>query len=680
MAGSENPYLRFGTGSDPLALATLVLALISLAIALSPRLTERLLAMLPERRLLALLALLASLLSFGYVEYYLRGGPRIIDAAYYYLEGRALARGYFDFPLPAADISFSGRFLLAPEHGETLGVLFPPGYPAALALAFRLGVPMALGPALAACLVLLTYRLARALGGNERVALTAAGLSLVSAALRYHTADTMSHGFSAVLVALALLLSMNGRPLAVAASGLASGWLVATRPVTGVIVVLSVSAYLLWRQRSWLSLARYLLVLLPGLALLAAYQHALTGDWLGSTQLAYYARADGPPGCFRYGFGAGIGCLFEHGDYVRARLPHGYGLGEAVATTLRRLLVHSVDVANAAPLALAVPVGAWLAWREPGARLVAAVTVAVILGYAPFYFEGSFPGGGARFFADVLPLEHALLAFALASRAPVRFAWPVTLLGFALHASRQHTLLREREGGRPMFEQSELARRGIDRGVLFVDTDHAFALAHQPGQLSPKDGLVVARTRGAALDALLLERLRSESAVRYRFEPTTPHARPTVADYRPVAPSLRRLEAEALWPVLAARQGAAYPTYASGTCASAGRLLRLESSTAASEITVRFPRWPDGPARIRLGWFGSKPHVRLAWAERTTQSISEADWQDLGNGCWRSALLEVPGARTDGSVELTLSTQASGTALWDYVEWESIEADKGVDN
>jgi len=32
----------------------------------------------------------------------------------------------------------------------------------------------------------------------------------------------------------------------------------------------------------------------------------------------------------------------------------------------------------------------------------------VMLAYVPFYFDGSYPGGGARLFADVLPLEHVL--------------------------------------------------------------------------------------------------------------------------------------------------------------------------------------------------------------------------------------------------------------------------------
>src|SRR5262245_27348012 len=49
---------------------------------------------LPVIFFLGLAALAAALLSAAYIQVYLRGGPRIIDATSYWLEARALAAGH----------------------------------------------------------------------------------------------------------------------------------------------------------------------------------------------------------------------------------------------------------------------------------------------------------------------------------------------------------------------------------------------------------------------------------------------------------------------------------------------------------------------------------------------------------------------------------------------------------
>ena len=162
----------------------------------------------------ALLALLAAALSAGYVVVYLRGGPRIIDATSYYLEARALGEGLLSFPLPAPEPSVLGRFLVRHEQAGAAraAVIFPPGYPAVLALGFLARAPLAVGPVIAAAIAAVTFdlggRVARGLRlpAAPSVAQIAILLSVVCAALRYHTADTMSHGLAALCLAGALAL------------------------------------------------------------------------------------------------------------------------------------------------------------------------------------------------------------------------------------------------------------------------------------------------------------------------------------------------------------------------------------------------------------------------------------------------------------------------------------------
>jgi hypothetical protein len=453
----------------------------------------------------------------------------------------------------------------------------------------------------------------------------------------------MSHGLAALLVTSSVLATLRSSRRSALGAGLALGWLVATRPVTGVLVTICLLGFMVASQRAPARAGALLVGLLPGVGLLLAHQAAVSGEWLRSTQLAYYSLADGPKGCFRYGFGTNIGCLFEHGEYVRARLPHGYGPLQALATSFRRLLVHSLDIANFAPLALGVPLAAWQGRHERSTRLLVVIVLAVMLGYAPFYFEGSFPGGGARFFADLLPLEHVLLARALCALGGARFAWPLALAGFALHTSVQHRLLRDREGGRPMFEASALYERGITRGLVFVSTDHGFALGHEPGQLSASEGVIVARERHDTLDELLWERLGRPPSYRYAYDPGRPNARPEVSRWSP-APKLanvslgapRRIEAESLWPPTAVEGGWLEPVYVGEVCASRGRGLKVHSESGKMAFRLALPQTTQ-PTYLRLGIVDFPAELELIWTDQATgQSSAHVHWNERPQGCWQS--------------------------------------------
>ncbi|HEY6081612.1 MAG TPA: hypothetical protein VIW29_22510 [Polyangiaceae bacterium] len=538
---------------------------------------------------LAALCLLAGALSYAYVVHYLRGGPRIIDATSYWLEARSFAAGSFSFTVPEPSAAFRGRFLLADADGHRLGVLFPPGYPLLLSLGMRAGVPLLVGPLLGALLVAATFFLARALGQGARVAWLAAGLSVVCAALRYHTADTMSHGLSALLGCLALGLALRADlRLGRLACGLCLGMLLATRPVSAA-VALAVCLVCLLRARPR-ALVEVGVGMLPGVVLLLAHQHALTGSWLGSTQLAYYAASDAPAGCFRYGFGAGIGCRYEHGDFVSRFLPQGYGLRAAARNLLVHLGLVSVDATNAAPLTLlAVYAGARHARSPLGLAALAVLLQA--FAYVPFYFDGNFPGGGARFLCEAIPFCQILVARAACDLRAHRFVLPAALAGLLLHARAGHEQLQGREGGRPMFEPAVLQAAGVERGLVFVDTDHAFNLGHDPSVRNPADGLLVARRHGDGHDRLLYERLGRPASLYYRYDPSG--ARPP--ELRAfVPPDTSLLEAEAEWPALLER-GGAYPLHY--PCASGGRALRLLPGTR-----VKLPLPANKAGALETGW------------------------------------------------------------------------------
>ena len=581
---------------------------------------------------LTLLCATAFSLSWAYVVFYLRGGPRIIDATSYFLAARSLAGGAFTFDLVEPSAALRGRFLLVTPGLSGLGVIFPPGYPLVLALGVWLGAPMLVGPALAAALVAATYALCRALGQDEKVAWTAATLSVLCGALRYHTADTMSHGLATLLgcVALTCALRRDWRAAPVLA-GACLGLLGATRPVSALVSLLLVLGVL--RQaglRAWAMLA---LGALPGVCLLLAQQRALTGSFFGSTQLAYYAAADAPAGCFRYGFGTGIGCRFEHGDFVARFLPHGYGLAEAARNFVVRLGLFSVDATNAAPLTLLAGYAAFKHRRSALGLLGVGISLQAAA-YVPFYFDGNYPGGGARFLCEAIPLCQVLVARGLVDLRLARFAAPLSLAGFALHARYGHEALRDREGGRPMYEPEIVVQAGVTRGLVFVDTDHGFNLGHDPKVADASRGLFVARLRNDAHDRQLYENSGSPPSYRYVYD-VAGRASPRLLPYVP-EPSTR-LEAEAEWPARLLR-GSAYPIHS--PCASGGRALRLFPGTRAVlglgsfrsfvELHIGWVATSKAPSKVTVAWNGLQKQVFSApgpgcvvWSLRVPADLSQ---------------------------------------------------------
>ncbi len=657
--------MRFGAPPDVVAWSALGLsALIALAVSRWRRPLAARIESTPARWLVLLLALGAALLSAGYVAIYLRGGPRIIDATSYFLEARALSHGHFAFTVPTPTGAFRGRFLVTPPGSSRLAVIFPPGYPALLALGFLLRAPLAIGPLLAAGIATATYALGIELCGRRDVALTAALLSVLCAALRYHTADTMSHGLAALLLATLIVAALRGGSAAALVAGLAAGWLVATRPVSGALGVVLAAAMLRRQPRSLGALAAGLV---PGLALLGLQQHASTGSWLDSSQLRYYALADGPPGCFRYGFGAGIGCMFEHGDFVRAHLLHGYGVVAALGTTGRRLLQHLVDAGNVELVAPLVLFGAVAGWRTGRLRWATIGVVGIVLAYAPFYFDGNYPGGGARFFADALPLEHVLLAWALLRIGAARFAAPLLLAGFALRASYDHRALANREGGRPMFEPAVLAKAGVDHGLVFVDTDHGFNLGYAPDVRDASRDVVVARSSDDAHDRVLWDHLGRPPTYRYVYDPLAPVATPRVVPY-PL--SLDRgaplvFEGEAEWPALAVDAGSVYPGFSGANCVSRGRGLGFHPVGGRARATLEV----DAPWRGRFAlvavFVALDRDGPVEVEERVAGARSSGHAALSRVRCWSTPPLEVELPAGSHALDLEL---VGGPALLDRVE------------
>lgn len=568
----------------------------------------------PTRFYTAGLAALTLVASVAYVHHYLGGAPRIIDATSYWLQARTFAHGSFSFPAPGPIHSFAGRFLVVTPHGE-LAVLFPPGFAALLAVGVRLGAPLFINPFLGAICAVLTYLLARS-WFDEKVGRLAGVSSLLCATLRYHSADTMSHVWTACLV-LGLLLAVtrsHGQNqklvLACSLAGAAGGLLFATRPLTGVVFGGIGLFATLFRRRNpsdrLTALTSYAVGLAPGVVLWCAYQQATTGSLWGSTQSLYYARSDWPDGCFRLGLGATVGCRFEHGDFLERYQRDGFSAIEALRVTGRRLLQNNRDIANF-PGSL-VLVLASLIWVRQCPRILVAWCLLClhVAAYSLFYFDGNYPGGGARLFVDVLPLEHVLVGVTLARLPAVCVAWALPLAGFAFFGETEHAALSAREGGRPMFEHQILERANVERGVVFVTTDHGFNLGFEPYS-SPHDAPLVARLRGDAFDNAVLAYWGNPVSHRYDFNPFQTGASPSLTTWTP--PRHGAFRGPSLWPPLESRGGGTALTH-DAPCSDGGAL-RLHPGAHTQSIDIEL--WAPKPGLYRLQWLTDGPLDVEGW-------------------------------------------------------------------
>jgi hypothetical protein len=583
------------------------------------------------RRFLVVASFVAAFLSLGYIAFYLRGGPRASDAATYWLQGRALSHGDLAWSVPDPTASFRATGLLFSGFDRLSGI-FPPGYPLLLAAGFLVGAPMLVGPALAAGLVVATWLLARELAAEagevdaraEAVARLGAVLSIVSAGLRYHTADALPHGAAALAVATALACALRARrqsePRLFAGAGLAIGWLLCGAPRSTVAVGAVVLALAWGSERRSRALAWTFGAALPGALLLILANRAATGHALLSPTAAYAAMMGHPP--------------------LRA--------AEIASATMHRLRAHLVDVANFEPLAFA-PLLLLRRGSRPRLAVPAALVVAgQLLLCASVAAGDGFSAASAPLLIDMLPLEHALIALALASafpRAPVRTAMiavAVALAGFAVHASHEHDQLAAGGLGRPRFEPDVAREANVSHGLLFFDDDEGYELAHDPGVLA-SHGIEAVRMRGDDHDRLLYDLLGHPAIHRYVAAGATGA---TVAPWTPpgTGSDTWRFEAESEWPPLAVAGGTPEPIDAGAPCASAGRALKLSptgSAEASATIELPIPRGPEPPQR--RAWMVTPRVLQLPGdAEGAIALVASPGSAPLARWSWQARPSAVP--------------------------------------
>ncbi len=346
---------------------------------------------------LALLMALAATAACAWVAWNIfEAIPHLEDEFAHLWQAEVMADGRIYLESPPAPRSFLVPFVVDYE-GRRFGK-YPPGWPAALSLGVRAGVPWLVNPILAGLSAWLIYRLGSKVF-TRGIGLMAEGLSLLSPMLLMLSGSLMGHNLSLFLASafwLAWLDLFGGRVrrarvpvwLLVSAAGLSLGLLALTRPLTAVGVALPCAAHaltLLLRRRAAASRLVGIALLAAGVAaLLPLWQAALTGNpWLNPYTLWWSYD--------RIGFGPGIG-----------HTETGHSLRWALINTRHSLRAGLHDLFGWPYLSwLFLPFGLMAGRRRPASWLLLAAFPSLVLVYM-VYWVGSWLFG-PRYYYEALP-------------------------------------------------------------------------------------------------------------------------------------------------------------------------------------------------------------------------------------------------------------------------------------
>jgi 4-amino-4-deoxy-L-arabinose transferase-like glycosyltransferase len=385
---------------------------------------------------------LATTLYVGYlVGGFSYGTP---DEATYVFQSRMLAGGHLYAPAPAHHEFFQFRFCLQ-QGGRWFGI-FPPGWPAVLALGIWLGAPHLVNPVLGALLVLLAYLLAREVApGRPLVWRLVAVLGACSIARMSQTATLMSHPLGAVCTTTALLGGLlavrtgHGRWLLLvgACLGLQANTRLLNAFALGVPCLWLVLLFA-WRHRTTprrVALALGGLTLVVGLfaGVQLAYNHALTGSASRFPQREYFAATEMKPNCSDPGFGADRVCTHEHPPMLGQGMPRNeFYLQHGLRVSYVRFDAYSREAASGVVLFAFLIIGLVARDTRRAAALCLLGYGSLWAAYVTFYYHGL--AYGSRYYFEATAC--VWIGVALGLVAALRLVAPAGRLGAVALALR----------------------------------------------------------------------------------------------------------------------------------------------------------------------------------------------------------------------------------------------------
>lgn len=333
--------------------------------------------------------------------------PRIPDEVAYLFQAKTFALGRLYVPAPGGAMAAAlGYDWIAIADGKWYSI-FPPGWPAVLAIGVALGSPFLVNPAIAA----LTVPVGHAFVSrwvSPRLAILVTLLLAVSPWYLATGASLMSHSLTLLLVLSAWLLMLtegSRRPAAWFAAGCLMGWLFLTRPLEGLTIGVLTGLWAMTRAdlkspRGWMTVGAYGLGCAIVGALVFPYNRMLTGDIM-ATPIDRYFDLLWHPGANRLGFGADIGSPDRWGgvDIWPGHLPL-----EALIQAQFNLRSLNIELLGWATGSLTFAFAHFVWGRLSRADWCMVAVIAVTVGaYALYWFNGGFYIGPRYWFMALWP-------------------------------------------------------------------------------------------------------------------------------------------------------------------------------------------------------------------------------------------------------------------------------------
>ncbi|MFQ5466226.1 MAG: glycosyltransferase family 39 protein, partial [Thermodesulfobacteriota bacterium] len=345
----------------------------------------------------AALWVVAASVLLTYVAYDLH--PHVSDEVAYLYLARNFAEGRITMGLPPVPEAFDLDLMFYDSSRWFSPV--PPGWPAALAVGVRLGVPWLVNPVLGGASVVLAYLLVKGLYGRRTARLSIALLSL-SPWFLFMSMNFMTHTFTlaaALAAAVCVMYSRkNGLWAWALAGGAAAAFVALSRPLEGMAVGGMLGLWALTAEGKGIRVApaaAFAVGLLALTALVLPYNEHLTGSAARFPLMAYTDKYLGP-GVNALGFGPDRGPGWALDPFP------GHGLRDVVVNAGLNMTAINTELFGWATgsvlfIALLLFSGAmrradYLMWAF----------IAAVAGIHSFYWYAGGPDFGARYWYPVI--------------------------------------------------------------------------------------------------------------------------------------------------------------------------------------------------------------------------------------------------------------------------------------
>ena len=320
--------------------------------------------------------------------------PHIQDEVIYLFQARYLAHGMLSVPAPPVPEAFS--FYMIPYHADRWYSIFPPGWPAILALGVLIGMPWLVNPVLAGICVLLIYIFIQEIY-DRRVARVTVLLLISSPWFIFMAMNFMSHTSTltfALIASIAVLRArQSGKMLWGIMAGSAVGLVSLIRPQDGLIlaILLGLWAIGIGGQRLKVSvIVAFVLATVAIAGIILPYNKQLMNSPLLSPMANYYEKYYGPKSN-AFGFGPGRGLGWPIDPYP------GHSPLEAMINAALNSFSLNIELFGWSTGSLILVLIYFISKGKQKSDYLMLTVIAVTLGFYSLYWFNGGPDFGARY-------------------------------------------------------------------------------------------------------------------------------------------------------------------------------------------------------------------------------------------------------------------------------------------